>query len=233
MMRQTVTEHLDELRRRVLKSFLAVAIGAVISFIYVDRILEFIIEPVGSLVFTSPADVFIARIFVALVVGVLISLPFVLFQVWQFVSLGLKQDERKYVLLFGPLSVTLFFIGVVFAYLVPIPIALDFLLGFATGNIVPMITVKNYISFVGTMVLAFGVVFELPLVLVFLAKIGIATPEFLIQKRKVAIILIVILSALITPPDVITQIILAVPLIILYELGIWAIKLTIKQEYRT
>jgi sec-independent protein translocase protein TatC len=92
-----------------------------------------------------------------------------------------------------------------------------------------MITVKNYISFVGTMVLAFGVVFELPLVLMFLAKIGIATPEFLVQKRKYAVVIILIVSAFLTPPDLITQVIMAVPLIILYEVGIMAVKLTYRE----
>ena len=120
-------------------------------------------------------------------------------------------------------------LGAVFAYFVTIPISIRFLLSFSTDLIVPMITVKSYISFVGTMLLAFGVIFELPLVLMFLTKIGIATPAFLMQKRKHAIIIILVVSAFITPPDFITQLIMAVPLVILYEVGIVASKLTYRE----
>jgi sec-independent protein translocase protein TatC len=214
-------DHLEELRGGVLKSLAAVVIASVLFYPFIDRVLGFLVRPVGHLVFTAPADAFVARMMLTLVGGTLCALPVVLYQVWSFVSVALNQEERKYVLLFGPLSLIMFFAGVLFAYAVAAPWALGFLMRYSSDIMVPMITVKNYISFVSTLLFSFGVVFELPLVLMFLTKIGIATPEFLIQKRRHAILLIFIVSAILTPPDAITLFILAVPLIILYEIGIW------------
>jgi sec-independent protein translocase protein TatC len=119
----------------------------------------------------------------------------------------------------------LFIAGGLFAYFVAIPVALRFLLSFSTATIVPMITVKNYIAFVGTMLLAFGIIFELPLVIMFLTRIGIATPKFLAEKRRHAIVLILIVSAILTPPDCFTQALVALPLMILYEIGLLASKM--------
>jgi len=212
--------HMDELRNRLIKSAVAVVISAGIVSIYIDEILEFIIKPVGKLVFTSPTDAFVAQIILIFLGGFLLALPIVLYQAWRFLATGLKEQERTYIAIFAPFSILLFIVGALFAYTVAIPISFQFLLGFSSEYIVPMITIKSYISFVGTMILAFGVIFELPIVLIFLTKIGIATPAFLEQKRKHAIVLIFIMSALITPPDIITQVILSVPLIVLYEIGI-------------
>ena len=212
--------HMDELRNRLIKSAVAVVISAGIVSIYIDEILEFIIKPVGKLVFTSPTDAFVAQIILIFLGGFLLALPVVLYQAWCFLATGLKEQERTYIAIFAPFSILLFIVGALFAYTVAIPISFQFLLGFSSEYIVPMITIKSYISFVGTMILAFGVIFELPIVLIFLTKIGIATPAFLEQKRKHAIVLIFIMSALITPPDIITQVILSVPLIVLYEIGI-------------
>jgi len=224
------TDHLSELRIRLIKCIIAVVVTASIVYAFIEQTIAFLINPVGEVVFTSPGDAFVARITLTLFGGVLLAFPYVLFHIWQFVSAGLREEEKKYVKLFGPASGILFIIGCAFAYGVCIPISLKFLLGFSNDLIVPMINIKSYFSFIGTMLLAFGVIFELPLILVFLAKIGIATPEFLKQKRKYAIIIILIASALITPPDVITQLIMAVPLIILYEIGIVAVRYTIKVD---
>lgn len=213
-------EHLEELRGRLVKSILAIVIGAFIFYLFVDRILAILILPVGKVIFTSPVDAFLARLYLTLWGGFLLALPVVLYQIWQFAALALTPKEHRYILFWAPLSFLLFIFGALFAYFVMIPISLKFLLGFAGDSIVPMIEIKNYISFVGTMVLAFGVVFELPLVLLFLTKIGIATPAFLIQKRRHAIVIILIISAILTPPDVFTQIIMAAPLLVLYEIGI-------------
>jgi len=216
----SLLEHVKELRVRLIKSVVAIILATCVVYAFIDPILEFVIRPVGRLIFTSVADAFVARIILSLLGGVLVSLPYTLFHIWQFVSVGLKDHEKKYIILFAPTSFLLFICGVLFGYFVMIPIALNFLLSFATESMVPMITIKNYISFVGMLILAFGTVFELPLILLFLTKIGIATPEFLIQKRKHAVVLMLIVSALITPPDIITQLMMAGPLIVLYEIGI-------------
>ena len=213
-------EHFDELRRRLIKSLVAVIVAACLFYPFVDSVLAFLIRPVGRVVFTSPSDAFVARFMLVVWGGVIFALPVILYQFWRFVSAGLKAHERKYVVFFAPLSLALFFAGSAFGYFVMIPVGMKFLLGFATDFMVPMITVQNYLSFVTTLVLAFGVTFELPLALMFLAKIGVVTPAFLAQKRRHAIVIILIVSAVITPPDAVSQMIMALPLVVLYELGI-------------
>ncbi len=218
--------HLEELRSRLIKSLLAVLVAACFFYAFIDKILVVLIQPVGKVVFTSPTDAFVARVTLTLYGGVLLALPVIIYQVWRFVAAGLKDNERKYIFLLAPFSLLFFLVGGLFAYFIMIPVSLRFLLSFSSDFIVPMITIKNYISFVGMMILAFGVVFELPLVLVFLTKIGIVTPQFLAEKRRHAIVFILIVSALLTPPDAVTQIIMSVPLVVLYEIGIMACRLT-------
>jgi len=207
-------EHLDELRDRLIKSVLAVIILSGLSYVFIDEIFAFIVKPVGQLVFTSPADAFVARIIITLVIGTVISMPYIFYHIWSFVAAGLKPQEKRYISFFAPYSVIFFLLGVIFSYAIVVPISINFLLGFSTESIVPMITIKNYISFVATLVFAFGLIFELPLVLMFLTKIGIATPEYLSQKRKHAYVLITVLSAFITPPDVVTLCLMSGPLIL-------------------
>ena len=219
-------DHLDELRGRLIKSVLAVIAAGGFFYLFIDQALEIIIKPVGRIVFTSPGDAFTARVMLAFLGGFFLALPVILFQVWRFVAGGLKEHEIRYIRFFGPCSLVLFFFGGIFAYFVFIPISVRFLLSFSTASIVPMITIKNYMSFVVTMLLAFGVIFELPLILMFLTKLGIATPEFLVQKRRHAIVIILIVSAFLTPPDCVTQLIMAAPLMALYEAGIIVSKLT-------
>jgi len=225
----TFFEHLDELRVCLTRSLIALIIAAVCFYPFIDQVLHYIIRPVGKLVFTSPADAFVTRMMLTLMGGFFIALPYIFYHIWSFVASGLKDTERRYIIVYGPLSFLLFILGSVFAYFIMIPISLKFLLSFSSEILTPMITIKNYISFLGTMVLAFGIVFELPIIMLFLTKIGIATPEFLMQKRKHAIVLILIVSAIITPPDFITQILIAGPLIILYEIGVIVSKWTYKR----
>lgn len=218
-------EHLDELRSRLIKSFAAVVVAACVCYSFIDSVLEVLIRPVGRVVFTSPSDAFVARVTLAVCGGIMLAFPVILYQIWRFVSDGLKAREKKYVYVFGPCSLILFVAGALFAYFIMIPVSIKFLLSFSTDLIVPMITLQNYISFVGMLVLAFGVVFELPLVLMFLTQIGVVTPQFLSEKRRHAIVLILIVSAVITPPDAVTQLIMAGPLMVLYEIGILASRL--------
>lgn len=226
----TFYDHLEELRGVLLKSLIAWSIASCITYFFIDPILSFLIRPVHYLVFTAPADAFMARIMLALFTGFILGLPYIIYEIWNFVSWGLKVSEKKYVYVFAPVSLLLFLVGCLFSYFIVIPFSIKFLLGFSTESLRPMITIKSYISFLMSMVLAFGVIFELPLVLMFLTKIGVATPAFLIQKRRYAIVIILIVSALITPPDVVTQLILAFPLMILYEVGIIVSKVVEKKK---
>lgn len=223
-------DHVEELRSRFLKCLAAVFVATLVFYQFVDPVLRLVIKPVGHLVFTAPADAFVARLLLAVLGGVVVAMPVVLYQIWVFVALGLKEQERKFVRLYGPLSFLFFALGVLFAYYVALPISLKFLLGFSSEWMVPMITVKSYVGFFTSLVLACGIVFELPIVLIFLTAIGIATPEFLIQKRRHAIVIILIISAVITPPDVITLLIMTLPLVVLYEAGVVASKITYRNK---
>ncbi len=213
--------HLEELRDRLLKALGAFALGTTMAWNFIDPVIGFVVRPVGRIIFTSPEDAFNARMTLSMLGGFLLALPVILYQLWQFISLGLTAQEKKCVKIFGPLSLGFFFAGTAFGYFVMPPISLNFLMSFSSAWMVPMITVDKYISFVGTIVLSSGVTFELPLLLAFLARIGIATPQFLRQKRRYAIVIILIVAAILTPPDVVSQIILTIPLLILYELGIF------------
>lgn len=216
----TLVGHLEELRARILKAVIAVIIASSVLYSFADKIYDNLVKPVGRLVFIAPEEAFITRIKIAFFGGLFLSLPFVLYQIWRFVSVGLKPSEKKYTLLFGPLSFIFFIVGAIFGYAIIVPIGIKFLLGFATDQIVPMITISRYVSFIAMLTFAFGVVFELPLVSLFLTKIGVVTPYFLSKKRRHAIVFIFIAAAIFTPPDVITQSLMAIPLLVLYEVGI-------------
>lgn len=225
-----IWDHVDELRSRLFVGLGAVLAAAVVFYQFVDPVLAFVIRPVGRLVFTSPADAFVARLLLAVLGGLLTAMPVVLYQIWMFVAQGLKDNEKKFVRLYGPLSLVFFGLGVAFAYYVALPLSLKFLLGFSSEWLVPMITVKSYVSFLTSLVLACGLIFELPIVLIFLTAIGIATPEYLIQKRRHAIVLILIVSAVITPPDIVTLLIMTLPLVLLYEAGVMASRITYRNK---
>ncbi len=218
--------HLEELRARLIKSLLTLTLTSVFSCVFANEFLKFIIKPVGHLIFTSPSEAFLATFNVTLWCGVILAFPFILYQFWAFVHEALTESERRYVRIFGPFSLILFLSGIVFGYFVMVPISLSFLLSFSSAWLVPMIRASEYLSFVGSFVLAFGVVFELPLILVFLAKIGVASPEFLRHNRRYAVVFIFIISAILTPPDCASQFLMAVPLLVLYELGILLSKIT-------
>ena len=216
--------HLEELRGRILKAFGIFILACVLVYQSIDPILDFVIKPVGKLVFTYPSEAFLARLALTCWGGLFVAFPYILYQIWQFVSLALTEKERKYVAIFLPLSLAFFVLGILFSYFVMVPVSMNFFLSFASESMVPMITVNQYVSYIGNMLFAFGIVFELPVVLLFLTKIGIATPAFLIHFRPYVIVTIFIVSAVLTPPDIISQLLMAIPLLILYELGIIASK---------
>jgi len=227
----TLVEHLDELRRRILISLAAILVCAGVAFWKIQIILSFLmLPPVDHLNFFSPAEAFIEYCKLAFFTGLFFASPVVLYQLWAFVSAGLREREKKTVLFALPFSVTLFWGGAVFAYFFVLPWALKFLIGFAGPKLYSILSMSEYLSFVIMMLLAFGIVFELPVVVMILSKLGIVTPSFLSRNRKFAIVIIFIAAAVITPtPDAFTQCLMAVPMIFLYELSIWISKLVYKR----
>jgi sec-independent protein translocase protein TatC len=229
----TIVEHLGELRKRVIYILIAVLIAAGGAYHFIDEILIFITTAgkVENLVFINPTEAFFVIVKLSILVGVIGAMPFIQYQVWKYVGVALKKKERKYLIFFGPVSLILFLMGAGFAFRTVLPMAMRFLLSFAKDNIESMITLNNYVSFLIKMVSAFGLMFELPLVVLFLSKLGIVTPEALKKGRKYAVVVIFVVAAVLTPPDVISQIMLAVPILLLYEISIWICKsVTRKRE---
>ena len=169
----------------------------------------------------SPLDPFFAYLKVGLVVALFLACPVWLYQLWRFISPGLYERERRYVLPFVLVSTFFFIAGAAFAFYVVFPVAFKFFLEVAGGNAVAMLTLKDYLDLVVQLLVAFGVTFELPVIMYFLAKMGVVNYRMLAGSRKYALLVIVIVAAILTPPDVISQILLSIPLLALYELSIW------------
>jgi len=218
----TLIEHLEELRRRLLFAILAFAVGTVISFLFVERVLAVLIRPVQRVYFTAPTEAFFIRLKVAALAGVFISLPVILYQIWRFVSVGLTPTERRYTLSLLPFSLLLFVTGGAFAFFAILPVGIRFLLSYQTETLQPLISIGAYTSFATAFVLAFGLVFQLPVVVLFLARIGVVTPATLAHGRRYALLGIVVLSAVLTPGgDIFSQLLMAGPTYLLYEASIW------------
>ena len=232
-----LTGHLQELRKRLILSFIAIGAGFILCYAFADSIFNILAAPLikvmpagGSLIFISVAEAFFTYMKVAFIASVILVSPFVLYQIWAFVAPGLYQKEKRYVIPFV-LGGSLFFaVGVLFAYFVAIPIGFKFLLGYATDFIKPLPSMKEYLSFSIKFLLAFGLVFEFPVVLVLLARIGVVDAKMLARQRKYAILLIFIFAAVVTPPDFISQVLMALPLIGLYELSIFLSKIVGKKK---
>jgi sec-independent protein translocase protein TatC len=217
---QTIEGHLGELRQRLIVTLFTIVLATVLCLFFGKELLAFLIRPVGDLVFIAPTEVFITYLKLALFGGIFLSIPVILFESWQYIASGLKPKERKYILVFAPFSLLLFLGGAAFAYLVVLPLGLNFLLGFAPQNIRPMISVAKYVAFATRFLLAFGIVFEVPLMVLFLTKVGLVTPAFLSRNRKYVVLIVFITAAILTPPDIVTQVLLAVPLLVLFEFSL-------------
>jgi sec-independent protein translocase protein TatC len=233
----TFLEHLEELRWRIIKS----AIGVLVAGIVVGIFINFIVENVLLLPATKtippiklqnikPFGQFTLYMEIILIGGVILSIPNIIFQIWKFIEPGLKQNERKYIRSIVIFSSVCFLTGIVFAYFVILPTALEFLSSFGSSIINNNIAVDEYFSFIISTMLAAGVVFELPMVSFFLSKIGILKPEFMRKYRKHAIVIILIIAAILTPsPDITSQLLLGIPLVILYEISILICKFSQKK----
>jgi len=222
-----LTSHLQELRKRLILSFISIGVGFFICYYFSDTLFNILAAPLmkmmpkgGSLIFISVAEAFFTYMKVAFIAGIILTSPFILYQIWAFVAPGLYQKEKKYVVPFVLGGSFFFALGVLFGYFVAIPVGFKFLLGYATDFIKPMPSMKEYLSFSIKFLLAFGLVFEFPVVLVLLARIGVIDAKTLARKRKYAILLIFIFAAVMTPPDPVSQVLMALPLMGLYELSI-------------
>jgi sec-independent protein translocase protein TatC len=233
----TFWEHLDELRARMIKALLAFLVGAIVAWVFKEELLVLLTRPFvegwhgpeGShptLHFPAPASLFLAYVKLAVLGGFVLSLPIVLYQVWAFIAPGLYAREKRFAIPFVVISCLLFALGAFFGWRVVFPLAFDYLLGFSqaplTGplQVQPTVMVGDYIEFVTRALLAFGAVFEIPVVVFFLTVAGVINHIHLIKFARYFIVIAFILGAVITPPDPMSQLMLAIPLCVLYTLSI-------------
>lgn len=224
---KSLIEHLLELRSRLIKSLAALIVGFVVSYFFSKQIYAFISAPLravlppGShLIFTSVPEVFVTYVKLSFLAGFFLALPVILYQFWAFVAPGLYQHERR---LFFPLlfaSVFLFFTGAAFAYYFVFPTAFHFFIGFGGGDITAMPAVKDYLSLSITFLVSFGAAFQIPVLIVVLTYIGLVSVDTLKRGRRYALLACFVVAAVLTPPDVFSQFMLAVPMYLLFELGL-------------
>ncbi len=223
-------DHLEELRWRILWSLLAITIGAVVGFLVVhyggamDILVRPYVEQFGEdqlLLNLRPTDAFFITIKFGILVGFILVFPIVVYHIWSFLSPALKKSEKRVIVPALYMGLVLFLLGVLMAYYIALPISLEFLTGFQTDIMVPAYTAQDYFGFAIQLLIAFGIIFELPVVVMILSVLGLVTPAFLRSKRRHAVLLITVLAALVSPGDVImVTVLMMVPLIILYEFSI-------------
>ena len=222
----TLVGHLGELRRRIVISVLALVGGTAVAYYYIDELMKFVTAPAGKLYFMSPAEGFFAFLKLAVFGGFLLALPLILWQIWAFVAPALTSGEKKWAIIMVPGSALLFFSGVAFAYLLVWPPAVKFFLGFGSESLQPMLSLGQYLSFLISFILPFGIIFNLPLGLLVLAKMGIISSALLAKQRRVMVVVAFIVGGIITPtPDIFSQTMMAIPILVLYEASIWAVRL--------
>ncbi|PYM32520.1 MAG: twin-arginine translocase subunit TatC [Candidatus Rokuibacteriota bacterium] len=223
--RMSFMEHLGELRTRIMRSLLALLVGLVPALIFSQQIMDYLVRPVRetnrSLVFLSLTEAFWVQMKIGVIAGLFVASPLILWQVWQFIAPGLHRHEKKYAGPFVIVGSLLFIGGGAFSLKVVTPFAIQFLLSYERPGLQAMISIGSYIDFLLKFTLAFGAVFELPLVITILARLGVVSPATLAKNRKYAILGAFIAGAVLTPtPDMFNQTLMAGPLILLYEVGI-------------
>ncbi|QWR78973.1 twin-arginine translocase subunit TatC [Candidatus Magnetomonas plexicatena] len=245
-------EHLTELRTRLLVSFVTIFVIFIAVFNYSEYLFKILVLPMEEslvfkmqmpfisfvpkttsavkLVFLEPAEAFWMHLKLSMLASIVLALPVLFSQLWLFISPGLLPKEKKYVLPFIFSATILFMCGAFFCFIIVLPFALGFLLTYKTEHLTPMISVGHYVDFTMKFILAFGIIFEMPIIIIILTRLGIVTPVFLKKYRKHAIVMAFIIAGVVTPtPDAFNQTLMAVPMIVLYEIGIFVSKFFIKK----
>ncbi len=229
-------DHLEELRWRILKSLGSVALFTFVSFPFTGKVLKLLTLPndrlrePAKLIFLKPTGMLMVRMQIALVSGIIVSLPVIFYQIWKFISPGLLPKEKKFFLPSLLVTTFCFLVGLCFAYFILIPTVLPFLFSMGTETIEATININEYMSFVLRLILVSGLIFELPILSFVFSRTGILKPTFMRKYRKYAIVLIFIFGAIVTPPDPLSQLLMAFPLIFLYEISIWIAVLGYKKK---
>jgi len=234
-----ITEHLEELRTRLILCVIAIAIGFIVSYAFKEKIFAILTRPLmeamnqnGNMIFTGLPEAFFTYLKTAFLSGLILASPVIIYEFWMFIAPGLYKRERRALFPAIILSFLFFTGGALFGYFIVFPLGFKFFLGFATGKIKALPSMREYLTFATKLLLAFGVVFELPIIITFLARLGLVSVDFLKKNRKYAILVFFILAAILTPPDVVTQVMLAMPLVLLYEISILGAKIFGKGKKR-
>jgi sec-independent protein translocase protein TatC len=211
-------EHLEDLRGVLIHSAVALLLATIVCWFFSARILDLLVSdlPVDHLNFFAPSEAFMVRLKLSLVIGAIVAFPYVVYRVWQFVAPALFEQERKRI---GPMvlvSSILFYAGVVFCYFILIPVVLEFLLGFGTDKLTPLLSVGAYFAMVARLCFTFGIVFQLPIIVLVLSLSGLVTPGLLLSQWRYAILIIFVVAAVLTPPDPASQVLMALPVLLLY-----------------
>ena len=219
-------DHLEELRWSLIKIIIGVFVAAAGALYFGEEIFAFVIQPLGDteLHVTAITGSFYSYLTVSLFAGLFLALPYVFYQLWAFVAPGLYKHEARMILPAVFFSTLLFLLGAAFCFYLVLPFAIQYLISFAGTVLTPIITVDSYLSFAGMMILAFGLGFNFPTIAFFLAKLGLVTARGLAKGRRIAIVVILFGAAIITPPDVFTQLLLGAPLYLLYEVSILVVR---------
>jgi len=236
--RMALTGHLRELRGRLTRAVLCLVLGFAACYAVSGNLMEWVVAPLKAqlnadmpMIFISLPEVFFARLKVAFVAALFITSPYLLFQLWAFVAPGLYQNERRFFLLSLISSVVLFIIGGLFAYAFVMPLAFKFFLGFAGPDLVAYPTMQLYVSLVLRLAIAFGLAFEVPLICILLVKLGVISCDAMARQRKWVLVGAFVLGSVLTPPDVISQVLLAIPMYLLFELGVFVARRFEQKEY--
>jgi sec-independent protein translocase protein TatC len=222
-------DHLEEFRKRILRSLMAMVVTVGVAMYYSKAIMQWFVAPLHGvkLTVTEVMGSFMAYFKIGLVVGLAGAIPFIFYQLWSFVSPGLYPRERRMVIPFVTSASILFLGGCAFCYYLVLPWSLQFMIGLAGDIFNPLITINSYITFAGVLILGFGGCFEMPVLAYILGKLGIISSSFLAKGRRIAIVVILIVAAVVTPtPDIFTQLLLAVPMYALYEVSIIVVRFT-------
>ena len=216
-----VMEHMEELRSRIIKTLIGFVAAFIVSFIFVQDIYEVLIKNMdGKLAVLGPSDILWVYMMIAAVSSIAATIPLAAYQLWRFVAPALKPEERKVTFRFIPGLFILFITGISFGYFVLFPIVLGFLTSLSAGQFEIVFTAEKYFRFMINLILPFGVLFEMPLVVMFLTRLGIINPTVLKKSRKISYFALVIISIVITPPDIISDILVIIPLLMLYEMSV-------------
>ncbi len=230
--------HLEELRKRLIICCIAVGIGFAVCYSFKEKVFSLLMHPLvivmapgQKMIYTALPEAFFSYLKVALLAGVIVAAPVILYEMWLFVAPGLYSHEKRLAFPMLFLSMVFFAGGVLFAYFIIFPFAFKYLLGFSTDLVEALPSMREYLGLASTLLLAFGFIFQLPLVVTALARVGVLTPRFLSKNRKYAILLFFIVAAIVTPtPDAVNQCLMAGPLIILYEISIMGAKMFGKKK---